>query len=72
VVVNVSLFDLQLPVQSVPIDTKVVSSNPGTYIIMFFFLWCLAPLSAISWWSVLLEEETGIPGVQPATSRKRD
>ena len=28
VVVIVSLFELQLPMQSVPINTKVVSSNP--------------------------------------------
>jgi len=24
-------------------------------------LWCLMPLSVISWWSVLLVEETGVP-----------
>jgi hypothetical protein len=25
-------------------------------------LWCLTPLSVISWWSVLLVKETGVPG----------
>ena len=25
-------------------------------------LWCLMPLSIISWWIVLLVEETGVPG----------
>jgi hypothetical protein len=27
------------------------------------WLWCLRPLSTISWRSVLLVEETGMPGV---------
>ena len=29
VIMNVWLLDLQLPFQSVPVTTKVVSSNPG-------------------------------------------
>ena len=28
-------------------------------------LWCFKPLSAISWRSVLLVEETGLPGEKP-------
>ena len=31
-------------------------------------LWCLTPLSVISRWSVLLVEETGIPGENHVTS----
>ena len=29
---------------------------------VWFDLWCLTPLSAISWRSVLLVEKTGVPG----------
>ena len=31
IVVIISLLDLQLPVQSVPTTTKVVSTNPARY-----------------------------------------
>jgi hypothetical protein len=55
-VVIVWLLDLQLPVQSVPITTKVVSSNPVQdevysiqhYVIKFVIGWDMLNSSAIS------------------------
>jgi hypothetical protein len=52
VVVIVWWLDLQLPMQTVPIITNVVSSNPAQtrftqYNIMWLCLWCLMPLSTI-------------------------
>jgi hypothetical protein len=79
VVVIVWYFDLQLPVQSMHITTKVVSSNPvhgfnvlyETCIGQLQFGWLvywiivfnvtINYISVISWWSVLLVEETGVP-----------
>jgi hypothetical protein len=83
-VVIIWKLDLQLPVQSVPITTNVVSSNPvhgevysiQHYVIKFvsmssskgfrfrfmMFNTTFNNISVISWQSVLLVEEMGMPG----------
>jgi hypothetical protein len=51
------LLDLQLPMQSVPITTNVVSLNPAhgeVYLMIMVFNATFNNISAISWQSVLL------------------
>jgi hypothetical protein len=71
-IVVVWWLDLQLPVQSVPITTTVVSMNVVSrrekfksslkYGWFMMFNATFNTISAISWRSVLLVEETGVPG----------
>jgi hypothetical protein len=47
VAINVWLLDLQLPIQSVPITTKVVSLNPvhgEVYLIQHYVIKCVSDL----------------------------
>jgi hypothetical protein len=66
-------LDLQLPVQSVPITTNVLSSNPSQsrYFVrevLTTFIWVMVlnatfnNILVISWRSDLLVEETGVLG----------
>ena len=50
-------------IDNIPYTTAMVSDYLYCNgLIDWLILWCFNDISAISWWSILLEEETGVPG----------